>query len=214
MSDATRYPLTWPAGWKRTPYSSRRHSKFAKTKLVTSGVPGNTYTYRRSEAIDISTGLDRLTGELRRLGAQNAIISSNLRLNQDGSINRSQGKMLDDPGVAVYFRLKGKAHALACDCWWSTAENMAALAGHIEALRAVDRYGVGTMEQAFGGYAALPPTSVDWWIVLGVSPDATREQINHAHRELAQKNHPDVGGREDDMARINAARDLALAVQA
>jgi curved DNA-binding protein CbpA len=46
--------------------------------------------------------------------------------------------------------------------------------------------------------------------VLGVSATATPDEINSAHRKLAHTHHPDKGGRFEDMARINEARDLAL----
>lgn len=55
MTDIPRYPLTWPTGWKRTPYGQRKRAM--------------------------------------------------------------------------------------CDKWTSAADNMAAIAGHINAIRAVDRYG-------------------------------------------------------------------------
>lgn len=58
--------------------------------------------------------------------------------------------------------------------------------------------------------AALPPTSEDWPIVLCVSAAATRDDILLAHRRLAAIHHPDKGGRSEDMAKINSARDLAL----
>lgn len=114
-----------------------------------------------------------------------------------------------DPGAAVYFKLKGKPRCLACDKWARVADNIAALAQHIDALRRIERYGVGTMEQAFAGYAALPPSPSDWWIVLGVPQEATDAQIDDAYRQLARKSHPDAGGSHSEMARINAARDAA-----
>jgi hypothetical protein len=199
-----RYPLSWPAGWKRTPYHQRRAAAFSKR------VQSAQSQWKRSERLDVGDGLDRLLGELKRLGASNAIISSNLRLRNDGLPYAQQAKTLDDPGVAVYFKLAGKPRVLACDRWNSAADNMAAIAGHIEAIRACDRYGVGSMEQAFAGYTALPPdASTDWWLVLGVTASATRDQIDEAYRRLAREAHPDAGGSHDAMSRLNAARDAA-----
>lgn len=203
---ASRYPLSWPDGWLRTPSYSRKRAAFGKrvSRTMGSGV------FASKEALDIGDGLGRLTGELRRLGATEIIISSNLQTREDGLPYAKQGKMLADPGVAVYFKLKGAPRVLACDRWASAAENMAAIAAHIEAIRAQDRYGVGTLEQAFAGYAALPASAVDWAIVLGVSKSASRADIIAAHRRLSIENHPDRGGRHEDMARINEARDIAL----
>lgn len=202
--DATRYPLSWPNGWARSLH--RQHAKFSKRKTVYQGES----SYTRAETLTIGDGLNRLTGELRRLGAQQIIISSNLQLRQDGLPAANQSKMLSDPGIAVYFKLKGKPRVLACDKWWSAAENMAAIAGHIEAIRAVDRYGVGTLEQAFAGYAALPAQAASWFVVLEFdTPPRSWETVEARYLDLVKKHHPDIGGNEETMAKINAARDTA-----
>jgi hypothetical protein len=199
-----RYPLDWPMEWKRTPSFQRRRAAFSKR---VSGGYGNT-------RLSVGDGLARLTGELRRLSARDVVISSNLRIRADGLPYADQGKMLADPGVAVYFKLKGAPRVLACDRWDSAADNLAAIAGHIEAIRAVDRYGVGTIEQAFAGYTALPAAATDWWLELGVDRTATRAQIDAAYREKARVAHPDVGGSEDAMSRLNIARAAAYAAVA
>ncbi|MBN8829804.1 MAG: molecular chaperone DnaJ [Sphingomonadales bacterium] len=46
--------------------------------------------------------------------------------------------------------------------------------------------------------------------LLGVAPDADREEILAAYRRLMARNHPDAGGSAGLAARINAARDLLL----
>ncbi len=186
---------------------ARSHAKFSKreTKYYDGG---GTYTTGRS--LTVGDGLNRLYGELRRLGAQGVVISSNLRLNLDGTPTAKQAAMLSDPGVAVYFKLKGKPRVLACDKWLSAAENMAAIAGHIEAIRAVDRYGVGTLDQAFAGYQALPAAAGSWFIVLEFSePPKSWDVIEARYKSLARVHHPDAGGNGETMAKINAAYDTA-----
>ena len=213
MSDApTRYPLAWPTGWKRT--MSRRQAMFNK-KVRTSTTGDNAMTYTRSENLSVGDGLQRLLGELRRLGARNPVISSNLKLNLDGSIKAGQAKNLQDPGIAVYFRLNQQPRVLACDKWNSAADNMAAIAGHIAAIRAQERYGVGTLDQAFAGYAALPPVGGtqggDWRAELGFAPTEliSPNVVEARYRKLLQERHPDRGGSHDAVVRLNLARDAA-----
>lgn len=206
---AQRYPLSWPTGWKRTEYSRRRPAPFSK-QVARPGYNG--LTYKAKERLSVGDALARLTGELRRLYAKDVIISSNLRLRDDGLPYAQQAKMLGDPGVAVYFKLSGQPRVLACDRWNSVADNMAAIAGHIEAIRACDRYGVGTLEQAFTGYAALPAnTAENWRDVFGFGIDArvTWDQVEAAFRDAARAAHPDVGGTHDQMARLSEAKAFA-----
>jgi hypothetical protein len=47
--------------------------------------------------------------------------------------------------------------------------------------------------------------------LLGVAPDASREQIIEAHRRLIAMVHPDRGGTNEAVHEANAARDLLLA---
>lgn len=193
-NEATRYPLAWPTGWARTPRHKRQRAAFRSGG-------------RRLSVFD---AIKRLSAEVDRLGATNEILSTNVETRLDGLPRSNQPEPMDG-GAALYFRLKGAPRCLACDKWNRVADNIAAIAQHIDALRRIDRYGVGTLEQAFAGYAALPPKA-DPWDVLGVPRTATRNQILDAHRSLATQHHPDKGGTDEQMARINAARDEALRV--
>jgi hypothetical protein len=192
------FPLQWPAGWPRA--KRRERAKF--NQKVSNG------RYDETKAVSVAVARDRLQRELDLLRASYPTLSTNVELRLDGQ-PRSDRRDPDDPGVAVYFRFQGKDMALACDKWDRVADNIVAIAKHIEALRGMDRWGVGTAAQAFAGYEALPAPE-QWWQVLGVSPAATLDDIRLAYRKLALGAHPDQGGSNAAMARLNAARDAGL----
>jgi hypothetical protein len=205
----SRYPLSWPAGWKRTPARERRRAQFSRVEKAYNTQLGRTVN-TGTRALSVADALRRLQGELDRLGAVDAQLSTNVPMRLDG-LPRSGQSEPADPGAAVYFLLKGKPLVLACDRWTRVADNIAAIAQHIDALRRIDRYGVGSLEQAFAGYTALPQhAGVEaWWEVLGCAPTVTVEEVEARHRALARAAHPDVGGSHAAMARLNRARDEA-----
>lgn len=178
------YPLQWPLGKRRVPYPAR--SKFGE------------------RSIDAATRI--LREELRRLGGSGMVLSTNLRLRNDGLPYSNQAQPRD-AGVAVYFSYKKTPMCFACDRWDRIQDNIYAVAMTIEALRGIERWGSGSMvEQAFTGFVALPPPEQPHQI-LGVKPDATGEEIDEAFREKAKAAHPDLGGSDTAMARLNWARD-------
>lgn len=206
MADVQRYPLQWPVGWKRSATTARVRARFGRAHTWTNTNGQEVYGGRRD--LSVADALARLEHELTLLGATNEAVSTNVRVRLDG-LPRSGSPEPADPGAAVYFTLKGKPSCLACDRWTRVADNIAAIAAHVEAIRAVDRYGVGTMEQAFAGYAQLQAGPDDWRSVFGLGADATMDQVEQAFKVAARKAHPDAGGNHDEMARLNRARDVA-----
>lgn len=186
MVDA--FPLAWPSGRPRSRY--RRSAPFRTT---------------------LAKARDGVMNEIRLLGGRLPIISANLELRLDG-LPRANQSIPDDPGVAVYFTLKGKQHCFASDCWTWPQDNLRAIEKTIEALRGIARWGTGDMmERAFTGFEALP-SPAQWWDVLGFdSPyGLTVEDIKDAHRKMAMHDHPDRGGTDADMASLNWARDAGI----
>lgn len=204
---AKSYPLDWPIGWKRTPAVQRHHARFRKMRRLVREGDGHEI-YAGMQSLTMADAITRLQLELDRLGSEHQVLSTNVQTRLDG-LPRSGQREPDDPGAAVYFNLHGKDRCLACDRWTKVADNIAAIASHIFAIRAVERYGVGTMDQAFAGYAQLRSGTDEWWLVLGIDRTASAEQIEAAYRSLAKKTHPDAGGSTWEMARLNSAREAA-----
>ncbi|MEO1145569.1 MAG: J domain-containing protein [Cyanobacteria bacterium J06638_22] len=101
---------------------------------------------------------------------------------------------------------------LACDRWLKIVDNTWAIAKHVEALRGQERWGVGTVEQAFAGYAALPSgdRTPEWWEVLGCNADTSVETIKAHYRGLVKRHHPDVGGDRQRFEQIQGAYQAAI----
>lgn len=197
---SARYPLSWPSGWKRGPRGGKRHGRFTK----------------HGKQLTVSPAIDRLLSSLSMLGAKSVLISSNIELGARG-FPLSGRPEPDDRGVAVYFKIGGKDRVLACDTFTTVADNIGGIAGHVEAMRAMDRYGVGTLDQAFAGYDALPPPGASnrppWRKVLGIAEGVviTNRIVNKFYRDRARLLHPDLpGGSHEAMAQLNEARAAAM----
>jgi hypothetical protein len=154
---------------------------------------------------------DDVIRELDLLGASSVVISTNMQTRLDG-LPYAKQREPEDSGVAVYFMLNGEQECIPCDKWDTVAQNLRAIALTIEALRGLDRWGAKEMvNAAFRGFKALPesvitpPPSTDWYTVLGVSPEATREEIKTAYRRMAAATHPDAGGDTEQFTRISKA---------
>lgn len=202
MSDApTRYPLAWPAGRPRT--TARRAGQFR-------------YGER---PITVAAAMSRLDAELERLGADYAVLSSGLRVRLDGSPVLNAG-MPSDPGVCVYFNLGEKPFALACDTFTEVAQNIAALAGHVEATRRIERYGVASAAESLQAFSALPPPSPEnrparpWWVVLDLAETASLEVAEAAYRAKAKAAVLAAGGDTQNSALIGLNLAIARAREA
>ncbi len=196
------FPLQWPPGWKRE--TGRIHGKFGKSTTTTTG-------WKHKRDVTIAEGIERVRAELGRMGMRDydIVISTNLPLRLDG-LPRGDASNPSDPGVAVYWRKGKTTRCMAIDQYYRVADNLAAIAATLEAMRAIERHGgAAILDRAFTGFAALPAPE-QWFQVLGVPATATRVQIEDAHRRLAMKHHPDRGGSHEQMARINQARDDGL----
>lgn len=207
------YPLQWPKGWPRS--KSRKAGNFGRQEERSNG---NGSLYKFKIDLTMADAMKRVKYELERLGvkvADDSIVSTNLKLNLSGLPRGDQGEP-SDTGVAVYFQKRnGPMRVIAIDAYTRVRDNLAAIAATLEAMRAIERHGgAQILERAFSGFAALTATGKNWWDVLEVRPDASREIIEANFRRLARDRHPDRGGDNAKMAELNGARDAALRARA
>lgn len=207
------YPLSWPTGWKRTASFQRTRAKFGKRTFVDRGrnEQGQQMGWHTKGALSISQGTERVLQVLDQMGFnKSVVISSNLALRNDG-LPRSSQREPDDPGVAVYWGSGQKARCIAVDRYDRVADNLAAIAATLEAMRAIERHGgAAILDRAFTGFTALPAPEQAWQTLGLETSRPTRQQVEDAYRALAMKHHPDRGGDPKEMARINTARDELL----
>ena len=193
------YPLHWPEGHKRRPARDRHRAQFGQKR-----------GYSKAP-LTIAVALTRLSDELDRLGADLPVVSANLERRADG-LPRSNQSEPADPGIAVYFQLRGRPMCLPCDTFDRAADNIAAIAAHIEATRKIERYGVASVAQMFAGFERLPPPGAlkPWRDVMGLSNGASLADAEAAFRRLSKERHPDKpGGSHDAMAELTAAMERA-----
>lgn len=188
------YPLQWPEGWKRKDPGFRRDATFTKYK----------------KRLSIFDGAQRVLDELTHIGIgrDDIVISTNVETRLDGLPRSDRGEP-GDPGVAVYWQERaGARRVMAVDRYTRVADNLAAVAATLEAMRAIERHGgAAILERAFTGFVALPAPGAkrDWWEVLGVARTAPLDEARAAYRRLASEHHPDRGGDPGRMAEVNEA---------
>lgn len=186
------FPLLWPDAWPRTPEHQRRSD----------------HKFRNGFGpLSLGSVRDDLLAELRRLGAKEIIISTNLRTRLDGLLYADAALHGRDSGAAVYFKLKDRPLVMARDAYNTVAGNLRSLTLAVDAMRTLQRHGGDRMmERAFTGFVAIAPPDwkKPWREVFGVKPD-WRGDITALFREKAKHRHSDHGGTDTLMAELNVA---------
>ena len=125
-------------------------------------------------------------------------------------------------GVKVIFDRAGKRYVRECDKYENSLDNLRVIGLQIEYLyRALEVYAEDIVETSFdiefdrifNGFLAAPDDTAlllgdgksPWWEVLGVKQDADRNSIRSAYKALAMIHHPDRGGKDEDIKRLNDA---------
>ncbi len=185
------FPLQWPVGRLRTlPHNYKSNPFRTGLEKAMENVRASLRGFSKDAGVKI----------------ENVVLSSNADFI---SVNPS------DPGVAVWFKLKGQWVCFAVDVFPTLSANIQAVHHIIEARRVELRYGgFEFVQQTFKSFLALPSPGVDsrpWWKVLLVSSIANRETIDRAYRDLAKTHHPDKGGDAKNWATLQRAYEEAKA---
>ncbi|WP_139835036.1 hypothetical protein [Halorubrum ezzemoulense] len=119
--------LDWPENFPRTPSSERE-------------------PYPHNFRVDTQDAFRNILQELGRMDATDLRIDSAAQhLSSNPNLPYKQSNP-GDPGVVAYFRQEGRKFAVPCDRWISLRDNAQAIAKYLNAKRALDRYGVETVE--------------------------------------------------------------------
>lgn len=155
--------------------------------------------------------MELLERELEKLGARSAVIELAL---MEGEIRLDgwprAGARPTHPGVVVSFDSRHGPLRYGTDAFHYWQDNVRAIALGLEALRKVERYGIGKRGEQYQG-----------WRQLTAGPVMTREEAQElldgygGHRKALMATHPDTreeGATDEDFERVQAAREtLGLA---
>lgn len=154
-----------------------------------------------------SDTLARLDHELVALGASEAVVEADFRVQDirlDG-LPRANARTPLHPGVRVAFESRHGPLIYATDAYELWQHNLRAITLGLEALRAVDRYGITRSGEQYRGWTAIEsaPTmtrddAADRLLNLAgwARHDAPMlpTTIDKAYRAAARRCHPDTGG--------------------
>jgi hypothetical protein len=189
LDEVTEQPLTWPDGRERAAH--RRDGNFRVTMA------------QALKHLDEELRIGRITRYVLSMAARHRFASP-------------------DPGAALWWYQPPKTNSgklwtpsakdlrvLACDQFKLIEHNVRAIGLTLEALRAVERYGAYSFEEATqGARLALPDYSnggVPWWEVLEVQRSWPIDAIEALAKTKLKSAHPDAGGDTEHFAALNNA---------
>lgn len=165
--------------------------------------------------------MDLLDRELRHLRATSVILAAGFAerdLRLDGW-PRADARVPGHPGVELSFESRHGRLVYATDACEHWQDNVRSLALGLEALRAVDRFGITRRGEQYAGWKELPSgivagsgiaTPDDAWEILfaaaELNPDgAASYDLTDIYRAAARVTHPDHGGDGERFAQVQAA---------
>ena len=190
--------LEWPDGFERTPETDRRR------------YPGG-FEVSRTQAFD------SILDELEKMDAYNVDVQTQAPHTTKHPHRPYKDRDPDNPAVVVYFERDGQRFAVPCDRWDNLRDNARAIAKYLDAKRAIERYGVSTIDTEMSTQA-LPSADEEAVVaeeppheVLEVASDAGQEVIEAAARRKAASVHPEKpDGDEEEFIRIQRAKQQLL----
>lgn len=168
--------------------------------------------------------LDLIEKELRYLKAKDVIIEAyfdRYNIRNDGWPRHNASPV--QPGVILNFQSIKGALRYPCDHYDDWHDNLRAIGLALQALRAVDRYGVTRHNEQYRGWQSLPcntgagpmqPVDAGKLIIRlaglnGLDPvSVSKEEWVTAYRKAAIASHPDSGGTEAQFKALNEAKRL------
>lgn len=181
------------------PYPPTKPHRDAKFKVRRKGADG----YTRQVRTPWDQTLRDLEYEIVQLIGKNVLFGVGLSardIRLDGK-PRADARQFNHPGVEISFDSRFGRLTYATDEFNDWQDNVRAIALSLEALRAVDRYGVSKRGQQYAGWAQLAAGGPD--------PERGRVLVERAESmaKAMFQYHPDHGGDERDMVDVLAFRD-------
>src|SRR5688500_5069248 len=126
------HPLQWPNNYPRTQKWEKSVNQSFKIGLT------------------VQEALTFLYDELQELGAKKATLFTDY---ENIEQPRAMRRIGNDNGVALHVEINDRMYRLACDRWVPVEQNIYAIHLALRNLRNIVLWGVGNVENAFGGYA-------------------------------------------------------------
>lgn len=174
--------------------------------------------------VSYSKNLAQLRYELSKLGVDQAVIEIDYQdqdLRLDG-LPRA-GARPQSPRVRLSFEAPEIGpQCFMCDTYKHWHENLRGIVMTLDRLRAIERYGSTRGKQQYKGWGALPATATHGFTTRAAAADFLARHADDAnsveicedsaaaekaYREAARRNHPDKGGEEHLMVKLNFARE-------
>lgn len=170
-----------------------------------------------------------LRRELEMLGATGLLVELDIRerdIRLDG-YPRADARQVGHPGVRVDFQSKHGPVRMETAEFSTWQDNLRAIALSLEALRAVDRYGVSKRGEQYRGWRALPMSTNPEDAIQ--TPDQAVHAIHsvvddlfsaddvagafrrEAVREALRRAHPDTGGDDETFRKVRRSQEVLSA---